>query len=112
MAGLIPLHVPLIYVKGELDHDSVSQLRPVIDDELHESPDVLLLDLSELGYMDSGGSVAPCSRWCGDGASPLDRDGRPQPGCRALLQMTGLADSPSVRIFPRPGRPLEHPFTH
>jgi len=94
------LSAPLIYLKGELDHDSVSQLRPVIDDELRESPEALLLDLSELGYMDSGGRSLMFDggrrmeppRWGGMVA--------PNPGVERLLQMTGLAESPSVRIFP------------
>jgi len=94
------LHAPLIYVKGELDHDSVGQLRPVIDEELRDEPAVLLLDLSELTYMDSGGlalmfevvqRVRP-PRWVGVVA--------PNQGIARLLEMTGLADADTFRVFP------------
>jgi len=94
------LQVPLIYVKGELDHDSVGQLRPVIEEELRGEPDALLLDLSELTYMDSGGlalmfDVMQRQRpphWFGVVA--------PNEGIARLLQMTGLADAESFRVFP------------
>ncbi len=94
------LGVPLIYVKGELDHDSVGKLRPVFEDELAEEPAVLLLDLSELTYVDSGGLSLmfdlvrrfESPRWIGAVGT--------RPAVARLLEMTGLADIPTFAMFP------------
>ncbi len=94
------LSVPLIYVKGELDHDSAGLLRPVIFEELSAAPDVLLLEFSELTYIDSGGlslifdvikTFTP-PRWMGVIAA--------NPSVERLLQMIGLVDSQVLRMFP------------
>ncbi len=94
------LGVPLVYVKGELDHDSAGQLRPVLQEELRDEPHALVLDFSELGYVDSGGlslmfevvkTFTP-PRWVGVVG--------PNPGVERLLQMTGLIDSNVFRVFP------------
>jgi anti-anti-sigma factor len=94
------LNVPLVYVKGELDHDSAGQLRPVLQEELRDEPRTLVLDFSELGYIDSGGlslifevvkTFRP-PRWVGVVGS--------NPGVERLLQMTGLVDSDVFRVFP------------
>lgn len=94
------LNVPLIYVKGELDHDSSAHLRPVLEEELSSTPDALVLDFTELSYMDSGGLSLMFDlvqrfeppRWVGVVG--------PNAGIERLLQMTGLADSQAFRLFP------------
>jgi len=92
--------VPLVYVKGELDHDSARMLRPVVLEELRDTPDTLLLDFSELTYVDSGGlslifeiiKTFQPPRWIGViGANEA---------VERLLQMTGLFESQVFRIFP------------
>ena len=94
------LNVPLIYVKGELDHDSAGQLRPVIEEELRDEPRALVLDFSEMAYIDSGGlslifevvkTFTP-PRWVGVVGT--------NQGVERLLQMTGLLDSNVFRVFP------------
>ncbi len=93
------LGVPLIYVKGELDHDSASYLRELLAEETGNDPPALVLDLSELSYMDSGGlslmfdvarTIEP-PRWLGlVGANA---------GVARLLEVTGLADHESIKMF-------------
>ncbi len=94
------LGVPLIYVKGELGHDSAEQLRSVIDRELTSHPTALILDLSELLFIDSGGlsiMFSLMSRFSDPGW--LAVVGANQ-GITRLLEATGLLDQPSFRVFP------------
>jgi anti-anti-sigma factor len=86
-------------VKGELDHDTTGYLREIIDQELKEDPHVLILDFSELAYMDSGGLSLMFdtvqrfkdSGWLGVvGANP---------GVSRLLEITGLVDHPRFSLF-------------
>ncbi len=90
---------PLIYVKGELDHDTTAYLREMIEQEFKEDTQVLILDFSELAYMDSGGLSLMFdtvqrfkdSGWLGVvGANP---------GVSRILEITGLADHPRFRLF-------------
>ncbi|HLA82094.1 MAG TPA: STAS domain-containing protein [Thermoleophilia bacterium] len=94
------LGVPLIYLKGELDHDSAVYLREIISEETKDDPAALVLDFSELTYMDSGGLslmfdvlarfAAP--RWLGVVA--------PRVGVLRLLEITGLSDREGFKILP------------
>lgn len=94
------LGVPLVYVKGELDHESVPYLRNVIEQELATDAQTLILDFGELSYLDSGGLSLIFdlvqrlreSGWLGVAAANL--------GVSRLLEMTGLVDHPGFRLFP------------
>ncbi len=94
------LGVPLIYVRGELDHDTASSLHEVIEEELGGNPQLLMLDFSELSYMDSGGLSLMFDTvrrfkeagWLG----AVDAN----PGVRRLLELTGLTDHERFRLFP------------
>jgi len=94
------LGVPLIYIRGELDHDSVGYLREAIDQELIGDPKALILEFSDLSYMDSGGlslMFDTLARLKGKGwlgAVGLN------PGVGRLLEITGLADHDGFRVFP------------
>jgi anti-anti-sigma factor len=93
------LGVPLIYVKGELGHDSAEQLRSVIDQELAACPPALILDLSELLFIDSGGLSIMFNlvrRFSDPGW--LAVVGANQ-GIARLLEATGLLDHPNFRVF-------------
>lgn len=93
------LGVPLIYLKGELDHDSAVHLRDIIREETIGDPAALVLEFSELTYVDSGGlslmfdvvSEFETPRWLG----VVD----PIPGVLRLLELTGLTDRKAVKIF-------------
>ena len=94
------LGVPLIYVKGELGHDSAKQLRSVVDQELVADPATLILDFSELSFIDSGGLSIMfnlVSRFSHPGW--LAVVGANQ-GVARLLEATGLTDHPNFRMFP------------
>jgi anti-anti-sigma factor len=94
------LGCPLVYVRGELDHAAAGLLRDVIDKELSEPSRVLLLDFSELTYMDSGGLALMFETvrrlkdpaWLGVIAS--------NSAVRRLMEITGLLDHPRVRSLP------------
>jgi len=94
------LGAPLVYVKGEIDHDTAGHLREVIEQELTENPPVLILEFSELAYMDSGGLSLMFdtvqrfrdSGWLGVVAT--------NQGVRRLLEITGLADHARFRLLP------------
>ena len=92
--------VPLIYLSGELDHHTAKTLREVIFQELTEDPRALLLEVSELSYMDSGGLSLMFE------TMTALRDGgwlgivSPNVGVRRLAELTGLADRASFRVFP------------
>jgi anti-anti-sigma factor len=84
--------VPLIYVEGELDYESVDELREVIDEELSSDQSVLLLEFSRLAYMDSRGLsllFSTLERLRGTGWLGVVN---PKPNVRKLAEMTGLAD--------------------
>jgi anti-anti-sigma factor len=94
------LGCPLVRVRGELDHAATDLLREVIDKELGEPVSALLLDFSELAYMDSGGLALMFETlrrlkepaWLGviDGNPTVTR----------LMEITGLLDHPRVRALP------------
>jgi anti-anti-sigma factor len=91
--------VPLIYVSGELDHHTVSLLKGVISQELNEETPALLLEVSGLSYLDSGGLSLMFETM----AKLRDRGWLgvigPNVSVRKLLELTGLVDRPGFRIF-------------
>jgi anti-anti-sigma factor len=92
--------VPLVYVKGELDHQTTSQLRGVIEEEWSATPCAVILDLSEVSYMDSGGlslMFDTVNRF--KGAGWLGVVGARSPVAR-LMEITGLTDQPGFRMLP------------
>lgn len=94
------LGAPLVYVKGELDHQTAPQLRAVLAEESAAAPAAVLLELSEVSYMDSGGlsllfdtlTRLKGSSWLGviAATSPVAR----------LMEITGLADQPGIQLLP------------
>ena len=94
------LGAPLVYVKGELDHQTAPRLRSVIDEESAAGPRALILELSELSYMDSGGlslifetvNQLKGQPWLGlVGAKwPVSR----------LMEITGLTEQSGLRVLP------------
>jgi anti-anti-sigma factor len=91
---------PLIYTRGEFDHDTAGILRRAINEELTGAADILLLDFSELTYMDSGGLALMFDTvqrfkepgWLGViGANA---------GVSRLMEITGLVDHPLFRLLP------------
>jgi len=94
------LGVPLLYLKGEVDHQTASRLRVVIDEEWGSRPHVIILDLSEVTYVDSGGLSLIF-----DTLARLDEGGwlgavGTTPPVARIMEMTGLTDRPELRMFP------------
>ncbi len=94
------LGVPLVYVKGDLDHQTAPQLRAVIDEEWVSAPRALLLELSEVPYIDSGGlSMLFDTLARFRGSAWLGLVGATSPVAR-LMETTGLTDQPDCRALP------------
>jgi anti-anti-sigma factor len=93
------LGVPLIYVKGELDHDTAGYLREAIEEERKENPSAILLEFSGLAYMDSGGlslMFEIVKSFQGPGGVGVVGANS---AVSRLLEITGLADHPSFSLF-------------
>jgi anti-sigma B factor antagonist len=94
------LGAPLVYVRGELDHQTATQLRAVIEEESAPAPPAVILDLTGLSYMDSGGLsllFETLNRL--KGKSWLGLVGVTAPVSR-LMEITGLVEQPGLRILP------------
>jgi anti-anti-sigma factor len=94
------LGAPLVYVRGELDHQTAPQLRAIIDEESATRPPAMILDLSGVSYMDSGGlslMFDTLSRMKGNGW--LGVVGATSPVSR-LMEITGLTDQADFRMLP------------
>ena len=94
--------VPSIYLTGELGHDSAEQLRATIDLELASRPRVLLLECSQLVYIDSGGLSLLFET-----AHRLRDEGwlgivNPSRNVRSFAETTGLYDRTGFRIIHDP----------
>ena len=93
------LGAPLIYVKGELDHQTAPQLRAAIEEEWASAPPAVILELSGMSYLDSGGlSVLFDALTRLRGTAWLGAVG-PIPPVARLLEMTGLTEQPDFRAF-------------
>ena len=94
------LGLPLIYLSGELDHQSAGGLRSVIEQELGSGAAALLLEMSELRYIDSGGLALLF-----DTLHKLENAGglfaiSPNAGVAKLLELTGLVDRRGFQVLP------------
>ena len=94
--------LPLIAIKGDLDHSSKQIVREAVDDLMFGAvpPQSLLFDLTDCPYLDSGGlgvllsalRQLPATGWLGlVGVSP---------GIKRVLTYSGLLDIERVRFFP------------
>lgn len=91
--------MPLIYLSGELDQHSAGDLREVIQQELAIESAGLLLECSELTYIDSRGLSVLFET-----VQALEDQGHmtivgAQAGVYKLMEMTGLFDRPGVNVY-------------
>ena len=94
------LGAPVVYVRGELDHQTGPQLRAIIEEESAGAPPAVILDLTGLSYMDSGGLsllFETINRL--KGKSWLGLVGVTAPVSR-LMEITGMVEQPGLRILP------------
>jgi anti-sigma B factor antagonist len=93
------LSVPLLEVRGEIDHGNAQFLTQAIEEPLDRGESILILDLSLVEYMDSGGVSVLLSTvrrlrnrgWLG----VVD----PNSNVRRLLEIVGLTVDHGFRLF-------------
>lgn len=90
---------PLVIVSGEIDHGSSGALQTKIDTFLDCGDTVILLDLSDVTYIDSGGISVLLST-----VRRLRSDGwlaavSPNANVRRLLEIVGLKVDHGFRLF-------------
>lgn len=91
--------IPLVYLSGELDLHSAGDLRGLLQQELDAGAGSLLLECSELAYIDSGGLSVLF-----EAAQSFKEEGwlgivGMKANVHKLVEMTGLLDRPGVRVY-------------
>jgi anti-sigma B factor antagonist len=99
LVGPATAGAPMLAVTGELDHDSASGLQDALEQVMTPETHCVLLDLSDLQYVDSGG-IAVFARL----VRRLEAKGwvgmiGVRERVKRVLIMTGLADHPHLRFF-------------
>jgi anti-sigma B factor antagonist len=90
---------PLIVTQGDFDHSTCGAVETVLDEAILGGNDVVLIDLGQVTYIDSGGlsvlfSAARRLRergWLGLVA--------PNASVRRLLEIVGVLADPGFRVF-------------
>jgi anti-anti-sigma factor len=90
---------PLLEMRGDIDHSTCGAVESVLSDALRDGKAVVLLDLTDVSYIDSGGLSVLFS-----GAHKLRETGwlgiiGPNPNVRRLLEIVGLLADPGFRVF-------------
>lgn len=91
--------LPLVIVRGEIDHGSAAGLQETIDTFLDSGDTVILLDLGDVTYIDSGGISVLLST-----VRRLRKNGwlaavGPNANVRRLLEIVGLKVDQGFRLF-------------
>ncbi|MBN1631171.1 MAG: STAS domain-containing protein [Thermoleophilia bacterium] len=92
-------NAPLLETQGDIDHDTCGGLETALRDSLAGGSRIILLDLTEVSYIDSGGLSVLFSA-----LRDLPDDGwlgliAPNSNVRRLFELVGLLADPDVRIF-------------
>jgi anti-sigma B factor antagonist len=90
---------PLLETRGDIDHNTCTSLQAALDEALEGESDVILLDLEEVTYIDSGGLsvlLATVRRLRDRGWLGVLQ---PNPNVRRLLEIVGLLVDPCFRVF-------------
>jgi anti-sigma B factor antagonist len=91
--------LPLVVASGEVDHGSCGALQAELDPILDEGATVILLDLSDVNYIDSGGISVLLST-----VRRLRNEGwlaavNPNANVRRLFEIVGLKADQGFRLF-------------
>lgn len=91
--------LPLVIVSGEIDHGSSGTLQTELDPVLDEGATIILLDLSDVTYIDSGGISVLLSA-----VRRLRNEGwlaavNPNANVRRLFEIVGLKADQGFRLF-------------
>jgi anti-sigma B factor antagonist len=84
-----PVGTSTLKIVGEIDMSSVESIRQSIDRVLEQRPDTLVLDMSEVQFMDSSGISMLLAVSERVGTVELHNA---QPIIRRVIELTGLAD--------------------
>jgi anti-sigma B factor antagonist len=90
---------PLVEARGDIDHNNCGSVETALNNALDEGDVVVLLDLRDVTYIDSGGLSVLLS-----GVRRLRDRGwlgavGPNPNVRRLLEIVGLLVDPNFRVF-------------
>jgi anti-sigma B factor antagonist len=90
---------PLVGAHGDIDHNNCGSVEAALSNALDEGNVVVLLDLRDVSYIDSGGLSVLLS-----GVRRLRDSGwlgvvGPNPNVRRLLEIVGLLVDPNFRVF-------------
>jgi anti-anti-sigma factor len=91
--------IPLLEIQGEIDHNNCGAVEIALSEALDHGGSAVLLDLSQVAYVDSGGICVLLS------ASRRMRERGwlgiigPTQNVRRLLEIVGLLADPSLRVF-------------
>jgi len=90
---------PLVEAHGDIDHNNCSSVEAALSSALDEGHLIVLLDLRDVTYIDSGGLSVLLS-----GVRRLREQGwlgvvGPNHNVRRLLEIVGLLVDPNFRIF-------------
>jgi anti-sigma B factor antagonist len=97
---------PLLETRGDIDHNTCRSVETALSEVLADGNDIVLLDLSQVTYIDSGGLSVLLS-----GVRQLRDRGwlgviDPNPNVRRLLEIVGLLVDPNFHLFE--GRDAAH----
>lgn len=92
--------IPTVVVMGEIDHYNCFKAEAVIKKLLEEAKAVLIIDLSQLSYMDTAG----VSLIFTTAKKIIERDGElrivlPPGNVRRILEIAGIDKLPNTKIF-------------
>lgn len=92
-------NTPLVEAHGDIDHNNCGSVDAALSEALDQGNVVVLLDLRDVAYIDSGGLSVLLS-----GVRHLRDRGwlgvvGPNPNVRRLLEIVGLLVDPNFRIF-------------
>jgi anti-sigma B factor antagonist len=90
---------PLLETQGDIDHNTCEAIEAALNKSLGTGARVILLDLSNVSYIDSGGLSVLFSA-----ARRLRPDGwlgviKPNANIRRLLELVGLLVDPGFKVF-------------
>lgn len=91
--------VPLLELEGDIDHSNCGLVDSALEEALADGSPVVLIDLSRVAYLDSGGICVLLS-----GSRRLRDTGwlgviNPNQNVQRLLGIVGLLVDPSFRVF-------------
>ena len=91
--------IPLLEVKGEVDHSNLFDLTIAVGSLLRERAPVILLDVSAVTYIDSGGLSVFYNA-----LRQMDDSGwlgiiNPRPHVLRMLELIGLTNQSGFRVF-------------